>query len=93
MPRDFTIGSHKVRVSFIFYDWRKPYFIFYLSGPNGSSSGFGPKPWPFKLGRTGSFKVPMPYFSWMRAYRLRRVGGIRLHNLQQRTYRALDYAS
>lgn len=73
------------------YDMGRPVVFIGRSGPNGSPAGHGPKGFPAFMVRDGGrwsnvVKVPLPYISWRTGYRLRRVGGIRLHVAVSRFY-------
>jgi hypothetical protein len=90
---DVKLGAHTVRLSISRDNGGSgcygPEALLFLSGPNGSISGTGPKPWP--LFRKLTLKVRLPHISWATGYRYRRVGGLRAYKLVYRLYdRALD---
>lgn len=115
MKRDFNIGQHTVRVVTTFTDYGsglyRPGIRFFLTGPNGSPAGRGPKAWPLHMkirrfrsrhkwaktgwhrrfngqyGWTSCIYIPLPHMTWQLGYKLRRVGGIRLHLAIYRAYR------
>jgi hypothetical protein len=89
--QDVKLGAHTVRLSATLNDggsgMYRPHVTFFLRGPNGSIAGTGPKPFPL-LKRT-SFSVTLPHLSWGTAYRLRRVGSLRLYRLIAKGYRSI----
>lgn len=74
-----------------------PILHIFWKGPNGSPAGIGPKGWPrwilactkdyrndrrWNSGLT--FTLPVP--SWLRCYKLRKIGGLKLYNLVYKFY-------
>lgn len=109
---EFHVRKHRVRVVYVknwyggMYD---PHLLIFLTGPNGSINGVGPKPWPrawcwivqrlykspwlkrrditdYTVRERLTLHVSLPHLPWWRAYTLRRLGGLRLHNLIYRLY-------
>lgn len=66
----------------------------FRKGPNGSPAGIGYKQWPALLhklfpagsGWTNMLLVRLPYVSFARAYKLRRIGALKVYAANQRFY-------
>ena len=95
--RNIQAGRHTFRVVYSFHEGR-PELHVHLRGPNGSPAGIGPKGWPrlfrplfpdYGHGRdrwSSMIALPVPFVSWRTGYRLRRFGGIRIHQAAYRLF-------
>jgi len=90
--QDVKIRKHEVRIS-VSYNGRfgmyDPHVTLFLRGPNGSVSGHGPKPWPWKIGTGNAVRIPLPHVKWATGYRLRKIGGIAVYKTISRAYRGI----
>jgi hypothetical protein len=99
---DVNVLGHTVRA--VYWDdapfTHKPGVTLYLTGPNGSVSGRGPKAWPLQERRrrranakgvyrtwTNGVTITMPTLTFRQAYRLRRLGALRLYRGLAALYR------
>lgn len=104
---DIIVGAHKIRIVLDLNSRSgcySPAVNAYLSGPNGSPAGVGPKSWPMPLPwlfgvrydkhaprkrNASMLQFRVPHLTFMRAYKLRRVGGLKLYRLNSRAIRAI----
>lgn len=73
MTRDFRIGSHVIRLVTTAVDYGsgcyRPGIRLFLSGPNGSPAGTGPKAWPLHMAlRSFRSRHSSLWFGWHKRY-------------------------